>query len=120
MERMERVLVWMPRILAILFAGFISLFALDVFGVGYGFWESIAAFAIHMLPTALILIALALAWRWEWLGTLLFAALGAAYLVMAGGQFDWIAYAIISGPAFLISALFLISWIHRRQLRSSR
>ncbi len=120
MERMERVLVWMPRVLAILFAVFISLFALDVFGAGHGFWESIAGFLIHMLPTALILIALAIAWRRAWAGAILFASLETAYLIMAGGQVDWVAYVLISGPAFLIGILFLISWIYRRQVRSSR
>ena len=39
----KRTLFWAPRILCILFAVFVSLFALDVFGEGYGFWETILA-----------------------------------------------------------------------------
>lgn len=113
----KRILFWAPRILGLLFAAFISLFALDVFGAGYGFWEALAGFLIHLIPTYLILIALAVAWRWEWVGALLFAALGAAYLVMTWGEENWVAYVAISGPAFLIAALFLAGWVLRREVR---
>ena len=106
----RRILVWAPRALGILFAAFIGLFALDVFSEGYTFWEAVTGFLIHLVPTYLILIAVALGWRWEWLGAILFAALGAAYMVMAWGQFIWSTYLFVSGPAFLVAALFLVSW----------
>ena len=35
----KRLLYWVPRILAILFATFISIFALDVFGEHLPFWR---------------------------------------------------------------------------------
>jgi hypothetical protein len=110
---MRRVVFWTPRVLSLLFAAFISLFALDVFGAGYGFWGTIAALLIHLIPTYAILIALAIAWRWEWIGAILFAALGAAYLIVAWGQFPWITYLLIAGPSFLIGALFLVNWLSR-------
>ena len=114
----KRTLFWAPRVLGLLFAAFISLFALDMFGAGYGFWEAIAGFLIHLIPTYLILIALAVAWRWEWVGALLFAALGTAYVVIAWGRFPWATYVIVSGPAFLIGALFLTGWFLRGKLRA--
>ena len=65
----KRFLFWLPRVLSALFAAFISLFALDVFGAGYGFWETIWALFVHLIPTWLILAALAISWRWEcWAG----------------------------------------------------
>jgi hypothetical protein len=118
MEKSVRgVVFWMPRVLSILFALFISLFALDVFGAGYGFWETIVALLIHLVPTGMILIALAIAWRWEWIGGILFAALGAWYIIMAWGKFPWITYLLVAGPAFLIGALFLVNGLYRAQLR---
>jgi hypothetical protein len=118
MEKSVRgVVFWMPRVLSILFALFISLFALDVFGAGYGFWETIVALLIHLVPTGMILIALAIAWRWEWIGGILFAALGAWYIIMAWGKFPWITYLLVAGPAFLIGALFLVNGLYRTQLR---
>jgi hypothetical protein len=118
-QSVKRVIFWTPRILCLLFAAFISLLALDVFGQGYGFWGTIVAFLMHLIPTGLVLIALAVAWRWEWVGAILFAALGVWYIVMAWGKFDWITYLLIAGPLFLICALFLANWLYRAELRAS-
>ncbi len=79
-------LIWTPRILCLLFAVFLSLFALDVFDQGYGFWGTMFALLMHLVPTGLVLVALAITWRWEWLGTILFIALGISYIVMAAGD----------------------------------
>lgn len=108
--QVRRILLWAPRKLGILFALFIALFALDVFGQGYGIWGSIAAFLLHLVPTGLTLIAVAVAWRREWLGGLLFLALGVAYVVSAWDKSEWTTYLVVAGPCFLISALFLVSW----------
>ena len=115
----KRVVFWLPRILCLLFAVFVSIFALDVLGEGYGFWETIVALFMHLVPTGIMLMALAIAWRWEWVGAILFASLGTGYVVMAWGKFDWITYLLIAGPLFLIGALFLVNWLFRAELRSS-
>jgi len=116
----KRLLFWAPRILCILFAVFVSLFALDVFDEGYGFWETMLALLMHLIPTGVILIVLAISWRWEWVGGILFTALGALYLVMFWGRFHWSAYLLISGPLFLVGVLFLINWLYRAALRTQR
>jgi len=116
---MKQLLFWTPRILGILFAVFVSLFALDVFDEGYGFWKTILALLMHLIPTGIILIALTIAWRWEGVGGILFIALGVWYLIMFWGRFHWSAYMVISGPLFLIGILFLINWLYRRELRTS-
>jgi hypothetical protein len=116
---MKRLLIWSPRILALLFAAFISLFALDVFSEFSSIWQVLVALVMHLIPTGLVLIALAVAWRWEWLGGTLFVALGTLYLVTAWGRFDWSAYVLISGPLFLVGVLFLVNWFFRARLRTS-
>lgn len=115
----KQVVFWTPRILCVLFAVFVSLFALDVFGEGYNFWETIVALTMHLVPTGIILIALAIAWRWEGIGAILFVALGVWYMIMAWGRFEWITYLLIAGPLFLVGALFLVNWLYRVELRSS-
>jgi hypothetical protein len=112
----KRLLFWTPRLLCILFAVFISLFALDVFGEGYGVWGTILAFLIHLIPTGILLIVLAITWRWEWVGGLLFPALGVLYLIMAWGRFPWPAYVVISGPLFLVGGLFLLGWWQKEKV----
>jgi glucose-6-phosphate-specific signal transduction histidine kinase len=115
---MKRVLFWTPRVLSILFALFLSLFAFDVFDEGYSFWEAILALLIHLVPVYIVVIVLVLAWRWEWVGAILFTALALVYLVATWGRFHWSAYLGISGPLVLLGVLFLFNWIYRAQLRT--
>lgn len=114
----KRVLFWTPRVLGILFAMFLSMFALDVFGESHGFGETILALLIHLVPTYIVVIALVFAWRWEWIGAILFNALAVFYVAWAWGRFPLIAYLSISGPLVLVGVLFLFNWIYRAQLRT--
>jgi hypothetical protein len=115
----KRLLFWMPRILCILFAVFVSLFAFDVFGEGDAFWKTILALLLHLIPTGIILIVLAVSWRWEWVGAIIFSALGVLYIVMFWGRFKWwYVYLPISVPLFLVGFLFLINWLYRKQIRA--
>jgi hypothetical protein len=116
----KRILVWTPRVLCLLFAAFLSIFALDVFDQHLGFWKTCAALLIHMIPTWLVLGLLFISWRREWIGAVLFNLLAAAYIVMAWGRFSLGTYAIISGPLFVVGILFLLNWLNRTQLRPQR
>ena len=113
----RRVLYWAPRLLGLLFAGFISLFALDVFNEYHGFGPTLRALAMHLIPTFILLLLLAVAWRWELAGALAFTGLAIFYLVAFWGRLHWSAYVIISGPLFLLGALFLLSWRWRSEVR---
>lgn len=108
---------WAPRILGIVFAGFISIFALDVFEGHHGFWPTLIALAMHLIPTGILLLLLAVAWRWEWTGAVSFIGLAGFYLVAFWGRFHWSAYALISGPLVVLGILFLISWRLRAATR---
>ena len=88
-------LFWTPRVLCLLFAVFLSLFALDVFNEGYGFWKTILALFMHLVPTWIVLAVLAISWRWEWAGALLFACLGTWYLISTWGRMHWSTYVVI-------------------------
>lgn len=101
----KRWLYWLPRVLSILFALFISMFALDVFGEGYNFWETLVALFMHLVPTFILITVILVAWRWERVGAALFLALAVAYLIMTGG--DWL---IIPIPLIIVGLLFLVSW----------
>ena len=116
---MKELIFWLPRVLTILFALFLSLFALDVFGEGLGFWQTALALFIHLIPTWIILIVLAVSWRWEWVGTILYVALGVLYAYFAVGRShpEWTL--VISAPLFLVGGLFLLNWLCRKQIRTS-
>lgn len=113
----NRLLYWAPRALGVCFAIFISLFALDVFGEGYSFWQTMLALFMHLIPTGLLAIALAIAWRWELAGALILIGLGLAFLAMtaaSAGGMAWRANLVVPVPLLLTGGLFLADWLHRR------
>jgi hypothetical protein len=118
MTAKKRALLWTPRILGIMFAAFIGIFALDVFDGSSGFWTTAMALLLHLIPTAIILIVVALSWRWEWVGGVLFIAFAALYLIaLWGRRLPWSVYLVMSGSLFLVGILFLINWVFRRWIR---
>jgi hypothetical protein len=114
----KRIVFYLPRGLCILFALFISMFALDVFSENYDFPDLMIALLMHLIPTLLIVAVLIVAWRWEWVGAALFSALGVAYIVIMWNRFPFVTYLTISGPLFLLGFLFLLNWLHHAELRT--
>lgn len=114
-----RLLYWLPRILSIAFACFISMFALDVFAEHLSFWQAVHALTMHLIPTFIMVAAIVIAWRWEWVGAAVFGALGAIYIVQTLPRHhpNWIL--TIAGPALLVAALFLADWIKRTEVRAA-
>jgi hypothetical protein len=113
-------LVWAPRILCILYAAFISLFALDAFDPRRHLGENLLAFSMHLIPTAVILLVLAVSWRRAWVGGVFCVAFGVLYVGWAAGRFPISIYVLISGPLFLTGVLFLLSWIFSREPNGKR
>lgn len=101
----RRVLLWAPRVLGILVALFVGIFALDALS------EGLAALTLHLLPSLLLLGIVALAWRREWFGGAAFLALAAGYMSIAAARPTWVL--AISGPLALVGVLFLVSWHFR-------
>lgn len=109
----KQILFWSPRVLCILFTGFISIFALDAFGEGYDFWNTLLALALHLIPSVIIVLFLLIAWRWEWIGSIVFLILAVSYIVMAWRRFPLSVYFVVAGPLVIISMLFFMSWKYR-------
>lgn len=106
----SKYLYWAPRVLAILFIAFLSIFALDVFGEGYGFLELSIALFMHLIPVFGLVAVLLIAWRWEKIGGIIFIILALGFTVFFNTyQQGLLVFLAISGPPFLIGALFWIS-----------
>lgn len=110
----KRTLLRLSRTLGIVFALFLSLFAFDVFEMGGSFWQTAAAFLLHLIPAALVLVAVVLSWRWPWLGGLLFFALAGLYVALVRGPLAW--YLLVAGPLLIIGLLFLWAWAAGKQI----
>ncbi len=120
-ERARKTLFWTPRVVCILFAAFISIFALDSFGGGQAVWRQIVGFLIHLIPVYLLVAVLAVTWRWEWVGAVVFPALGLFYIYWSWGRWRWpfnlYNCLTIAGPLFILGGLFLAGWLLRAQIR---
>jgi len=95
---MKRTFYWLPRILAILFIAFISMFALDVFGEPQ--WP--LGWLIHLIPSYSLAAITIIAWKNEAAGGSLFLLAGITLLILT--HFEAL---IIAIPAFVIGTLFL-------------
>lgn len=107
----NKLIYWIPRWIGILYILFLSLFTLDAFTAGAGFWNNLLAFLIHMLPSLFVLLVLILAWRWPLPGGFLFLGLSLFFLFFFK-HYRYINIALIfEGPLLLTSILFLIGGI---------
>ena len=118
MKKLDSILLWAPRVLAILFILFISLFALDAWDMNGSFWQKLGGFLIHLIPSFVMIAALALAWKWEWVGGIVFISAGLFYIIINRGPWTW--DIIIAGPALLVGALFLADWYRRKVISGKR
>ena len=96
-----------------LFAVFVSIFAMDVFNARLDFWRTILVLFVHLIPSFVVLLILVVAWRWEWVGSLAYTTLSVLYVTAAWGRLHWSASAVISGPLLVIGLLFLFGWLYR-------
>ena len=113
---MNKALYWTPRILTIIFILFLGLFAMDVFDGNESLIKKLGGFLIHLIPNFVLILILIVAWKHEWVGTIAFALVGIAYIVMFWGKFPVVTYLAISGPLFLIAVLFWLNWAGRKKL----
>ena len=115
-----RLLLWSPRILGIAVSLFIGMFALDAFSPGKPLFQALADFAIHLIPTIVLLALVGVSFRREWVGGVAFVGLAVLYattMALPRGHVDWVF--IISGPLLIVGALFLWNWFHHSQLHVS-
>jgi hypothetical protein len=116
MDKTEKFLHRLPRILSILFILFLSLFSLDVFEPGKSFREIAIGLFMHNIPSLVMIVVLIISWRNDVFGAIGFIGAGLIYMafvVMNTTQPWYIALTwglSIAAPAFLIGILYLMSW----------
>jgi hypothetical protein len=98
---------WTPRLLGVLVALFLSIFALDVFD-GRTVLEIVPELLIHLAPAAIVLAIVIVAWRVPLAGAVAFPLLALAYAVSVRWRPDWVA--VTGGPLVVVGLLFFASW----------
>lgn len=97
---------WLPRLLAILYAVFLSLFAFDAWE-GFDFWNGLAAFIVHLMPVYFVLFVLVIAWNRPRAGGVAFLALAVGFSLFYGWTKP-VVLAAMAGPLVVIGLLFLV------------
>jgi hypothetical protein len=105
----NKFLHWAPRILSIIFVGFLCLFSFDGFTEFNG-WQTILTVAMHLLIPAVVLLGTIIAWKKDLVGTVIFFFFAAYYVLMVGFNRHWSWYAAISAPALITGILYLLNW----------
>ena len=62
---------------------------------------------MHLLPSLVLLLILLISLTKAKIGGILWRLAAIAYIVIAWGDVEWLAYLVMSGPAFIIGILFL-------------
>jgi hypothetical protein len=114
MHLKNKILYWTPRILSILFVGFLFLFSFDAFKE-YNGLATLPSLFMHLLIPLAVLIATIIAWKKDLAETTIFFFFAAYYVYMVGLGRDWSWYASISGPALLIGVLYLLNWLNKKK-----
>lgn len=123
----SRIIYLLPRIICILAIIFISIFALDAFDQDLTVWQQIQGFAMHLIPSFILLLILLIAWKWELIGGIIFLIIGLALspvIYIHNYQMNgsvWMSLGIISMitlPFILVGILFMLS--HRNSRKQDK
>lgn len=116
----NKIILWLPRILSIVFVCFLTLFSLDVFGTGLNWWQTIGAFLIHSIPSIILAVIVYLSWKRPQIGGVAFILAGLAYIILtltSKGLPWYLALSwstTIAGPAILTGVFYLLSWRRKK------
>jgi len=95
-----RTLYWTPRILAIIFIIFMSMFAFDT--------GSFLGTLIHLIPSFALIVITAMAWKQPFHGGIVFLVLAGVFTVFFKLYKDPISFLIIGLPVVITGILFIL------------
>lgn len=104
----RRFLIWAPRVVGILAAAFLGVFALDVFSEGRSIATLVPALLLHLVPSLILIAVVAVAWHRPLAGAIVFFSLAAIYGASTRSHPSWIL--VIGGPLALTALLYVASW----------
>jgi len=97
----KKVVTWTPRILAVLYIIFVSIFAFD---------ESrfTLPWFVHLMPTLILTLIVIFTWRKPLTAAIIFFILGFGFTLIFKTYTNWLIFLVISLPLILIGILFLL------------
>ena len=110
-QREHSLLIWIPRVLAIAFILFISLFALDSFSNEVPLFQSLLGFLMHLIPSLILLAILIISWKKPVIGGCVFIISGIALSIFWGTYKEISRFLILTFPLIVTGIMFII-WSH--------
>ena len=110
----DRALTWAPRIITLVFAFFIAVFAISVFGEGRPFGWVLIALVMHLVPSIVVAAIAAAAWRYEWFGAVATGLLALLYFLTKGAALPWYDTVFIAGPLAVVALLYSVNAFRHR------
>jgi hypothetical protein len=119
--RLRGWVLWTPRILLLLFVGFLAMLSLDVFVEGRSAGGIALGLLMHNLPALALLGGVVLAWRWPWTGAIVLLAFVLWWAPTFGRSgFPPSVFLLMAVLPISVAALFLLSWTTARPSRGLR
>jgi|WetSurMetagenome_2_1015567.scaffolds.fasta_scaffold767026_2 hypothetical protein len=104
----EKILYWLPRVLAIFAILFVLLFSFDVFEGNAPMWKKLAGFVIHNIPVIILSGILVVAWKWETIGGSVFIITALTAAILLTLRTHMLSTLIVISPFFIVGVLFII------------
>ena len=101
-------LLWIPRILTMVFILFLSIFSLDVFSGESTILEMIGGFLIHNIPSFLLIAILVVSWKRPLIGGIVFLVFSAAFTVFFETYQMLASFLAITLPLAIAGGLYIL------------
>ena len=99
--------IWIPRVLAIVFIVFLTLFGLDVFSGDAPFLEKLGGFFIHSIPSMILLLILFISWKKPLIGGSLFILFSIAFALYFRTFRSLSTFLLLTFPFLLVGIFFV-------------
>ena len=99
--------IWIPRVLAIVFIVFLTLFGLDVFSGDAPLLEKLGGFFIHSIPSMILLLILFISWKKPLIGGSLFILFSVAFALYFRTFRSLSTFLLLTFPFLLVGIFFV-------------
>ena len=106
-----------PRLLALLIAIFLEVFAFDIFDVIIPFEKKFGIFMIHSIPSLFLLVATHISWKNSLLGIISFSVLLLGFSLYYNTLYDTALFLVISVPLMIIAFLYALDYFLKKYLK---
>jgi len=100
-------LIWIPRVLAIVFIAFLLLFGLDVFSENAPFIKKLGGFFMQSIPSFILLLILFIFWKKPLISGFLFILFSIAFTLYFRTYGSLSTFLLLTLPVVLVGILFI-------------